>query len=197
MKVLAPLPLFAARGFKDHLSVSGSATLNEHIRTDDRCPERRSAKSRHMHPEGLVLRRSLCPQGIVNLGNLLAVSPPRTTANLLICGPAVGRPRLKNRKGLPQLDNAFRILSRSLDCYGLWGQPNSHHEYFRFHGQTFSTVGLGALISKTTDNGNFPLLLGATVVMALLVVTVNRLLWRRLYRRGFYKIQVGNMSRNR
>ena len=44
-----------------------------------------------------------------------------------------------------------------------------------------STVGLGALISRATDSGNFPVLLGATVVMALLVVTVNRLLWRRLY----------------
>ena len=55
-------------------------------------------------------------------------------------------------------------------------------EYFRFHGETISTIGLGALISRATDNGNFPLLLGATVAMALLVVTVNRLLWRRLYR---------------
>jgi NitT/TauT family transport system permease protein len=54
-------------------------------------------------------------------------------------------------------------------------------EYFRFHGQTISVTGLGALISRATDSGNFPVLLGATVVMALLVVTVNRLLWRRLY----------------
>src|ERR1700693_5578979 len=54
-------------------------------------------------------------------------------------------------------------------------------EYFRFHGQTISTIGLGALISRATDSGNFPVLLGATVVMASLVVTVNRLLWRRLY----------------
>src|SRR6266849_4070590 len=34
-------------------------------------------------------------QGIVKLGNLLAFSPPRTTANLLICGLGVGRARLK------------------------------------------------------------------------------------------------------
>ena len=54
-------------------------------------------------------------------------------------------------------------------------------EYFRFHGKTISTTGLGALISRATDSGDFPLLLGATVMMALLVVTVNRLLWRRLY----------------
>jgi PEP-CTERM motif len=33
--------------------------------------------------------------GIVNLGNLLAVSPSRAAANLLICGPGVGRARLK------------------------------------------------------------------------------------------------------
>jgi len=54
-------------------------------------------------------------------------------------------------------------------------------EYFRFHGQTFSTPGLGAVISRATDSGNFPLLLGATIVMAATVVTINRLLWRRLY----------------
>jgi NitT/TauT family transport system permease protein len=54
-------------------------------------------------------------------------------------------------------------------------------EYFRFHGQTITTTGLGAVISGATDSGNFPVLLGATIVMAALVVTVNRLLWRRLY----------------
>jgi NitT/TauT family transport system permease protein len=54
-------------------------------------------------------------------------------------------------------------------------------EYFRFHNRTFSTTGLGAVISQATDRGNFPVLLGATVVMAVIVVTVNRLLWRPLY----------------
>jgi NitT/TauT family transport system permease protein len=54
-------------------------------------------------------------------------------------------------------------------------------EYFRFQGKTIAVTGLGALISRATDSGDFPVLLGATVVMASLVVTVNRLLWRRLY----------------
>jgi NitT/TauT family transport system permease protein len=54
-------------------------------------------------------------------------------------------------------------------------------EYFHFHGQTISTTGLGAVISRATDKGDFPILLGATVVMAAMVVTINRLLWRRLY----------------
>ena len=54
-------------------------------------------------------------------------------------------------------------------------------EYFKFHGRTISTVGLGAVISHATDRGNFPLLLGATIMMATMVVTFNRLVWRRLY----------------
>jgi NitT/TauT family transport system permease protein len=55
-------------------------------------------------------------------------------------------------------------------------------EYFRLKDQTYTTVGLGATISRATDSGNFALLLGSTIVMALIVVTVNRLLWRRMYR---------------
>jgi NitT/TauT family transport system permease protein len=54
-------------------------------------------------------------------------------------------------------------------------------EYVHFRGQTFSTPGLGAVISRATDGGNFPLLLGATICLAAMVVTINRLLWRRLY----------------
>jgi NitT/TauT family transport system permease protein len=54
-------------------------------------------------------------------------------------------------------------------------------EYFHFRGQTISTLGLGAIISEATDSGNFRVLLGATVIMAMIVVTINRLVWRRLY----------------
>jgi NitT/TauT family transport system permease protein len=54
-------------------------------------------------------------------------------------------------------------------------------EYFHFQGKTFQTTGLGAVISGATDAGNFRVLLGATILMAALVVTINRLVWRRLY----------------
>ena len=54
-------------------------------------------------------------------------------------------------------------------------------EYFRFRNETFSITGLGAVISRATDAGNFPVLLGATIVISATVVTVNRLIWRRLY----------------
>jgi NitT/TauT family transport system permease protein len=54
-------------------------------------------------------------------------------------------------------------------------------EYFHFRGRTFSTIGLGSLISQATDSGNFPLLLAATITLAAMVITINRLVWRRLY----------------
>lgn len=55
-------------------------------------------------------------------------------------------------------------------------------EYFHLKDQTLSALGLGAEISRATDNGNFPLLLLATIVMATIVITINRLVWRPLYR---------------
>jgi NitT/TauT family transport system permease protein len=54
-------------------------------------------------------------------------------------------------------------------------------EYFHFKGHIYTTPGLGATISQATDTGNFHLLLAATILMAAAVVTVNRLVWRRLY----------------
>ncbi len=54
-------------------------------------------------------------------------------------------------------------------------------EYSTVQHKTYSTTGLGAIISRATESGNVAMLLGATVVMAALVVTVNRLFWRRMY----------------
>jgi NitT/TauT family transport system permease protein len=55
-------------------------------------------------------------------------------------------------------------------------------EYFHFKGLTYSTVGIGAIISAATDAKNFNLLLASTIALAAVVVTTNRLVWRRLYR---------------
>jgi len=54
-------------------------------------------------------------------------------------------------------------------------------EYFHFKGHIYTTMGLGATISQATDSGNFDRLLAATIMMAASVVTINRLVWRRLY----------------
>jgi NitT/TauT family transport system permease protein len=55
-------------------------------------------------------------------------------------------------------------------------------EYVTFGDQRFQTVGLGSLIAGAAETANFPLLLAGTITMALVVVLINRLLWRRLYR---------------
>ncbi|MGB9456075.1 MAG: ABC transporter permease subunit [Bryobacteraceae bacterium] len=55
-------------------------------------------------------------------------------------------------------------------------------EYFHFQGKIMTTLGLGAQISSATDSGNSELLLLSTMVMATLVVCVNRAVWRPLYR---------------
>jgi NitT/TauT family transport system permease protein len=55
-------------------------------------------------------------------------------------------------------------------------------EYFHFQGKIVSTAGLGSTISRASDSGRFDVLLAATLIMATVVVLINRLLWRRLYR---------------
>ena len=55
-------------------------------------------------------------------------------------------------------------------------------EYVSFGNHTYSTVGLGALIAEAVKANNYSLLLAATLTMAAVVVTINRLVWRPLYR---------------
>ncbi len=54
-------------------------------------------------------------------------------------------------------------------------------EYFELKGRTLATLGLGAQISQASNDGNYAVLLAATMIMALMVVTINRLVWRPLY----------------
>jgi NitT/TauT family transport system permease protein len=55
-------------------------------------------------------------------------------------------------------------------------------EYFHFQGKILSAPGLGSTISRASDSGRFDVLLASTLIMATVVVLINRLLWRRLYR---------------
>ncbi len=54
-------------------------------------------------------------------------------------------------------------------------------EYFHFKGHIYTTTGLGATISQATDAGDFKMLIAATIMMAATVVTINRLVWRKLF----------------
>jgi len=55
-------------------------------------------------------------------------------------------------------------------------------EYFHFQGKVVEVPGLGSTISRASDAGHFHMLLGATLIMATIVVLINRLVWRRMYR---------------
>ncbi|HEY2545682.1 MAG TPA: ABC transporter permease subunit, partial [Candidatus Acidoferrum sp.] len=55
-------------------------------------------------------------------------------------------------------------------------------EYFHFQGRIVSTTGLGSAISSASDAGRFDILLASTLIMASIVVLINRLIWRRMYR---------------
>jgi NitT/TauT family transport system permease protein len=55
-------------------------------------------------------------------------------------------------------------------------------EYFHFQGRIVSAPGLGSTISRASDAGRFDVLLASTLIMATVVVLINRLLWRKLYR---------------
>lgn len=54
-------------------------------------------------------------------------------------------------------------------------------EIVSWHGHTLKASGLGELISQATTQGQWPEIMWGIIVMCLLVVLVNRLLWRRLY----------------
>jgi NitT/TauT family transport system permease protein len=55
-------------------------------------------------------------------------------------------------------------------------------EYSDFAGNPRYVIGVGSLIAQATSAGTYPLLLAATLAMIGTVVTINRLVWRRLYR---------------
>ncbi len=55
-------------------------------------------------------------------------------------------------------------------------------EYVTFQGEVQQAWGLGARISAATYQADFDLLAAGTLVMAVMVVTINRTLWRWCYR---------------
>jgi NitT/TauT family transport system permease protein len=54
-------------------------------------------------------------------------------------------------------------------------------EYVQTPEGTFVAFGLGSIISQATAAANYPLLTAGVVTMAVAVVILNRLLWKRLY----------------
>ena len=55
-------------------------------------------------------------------------------------------------------------------------------EYFTLNHRTLTTIGLGEQITEAAAAGQSSIILLATILISLMVVTTNRLVWRRLYR---------------
>lgn len=55
-------------------------------------------------------------------------------------------------------------------------------EYVSYRGRVLIAPGLGSLITEATAKANFPLLAAGVLTMSLALVTLNRTVWRRLYR---------------
>ena len=53
-------------------------------------------------------------------------------------------------------------------------------EYVRSGGTLAQTTGLGAYISRATDAGDYPQLAAGVIVMAVVVVLINRFVWKKL-----------------
>lgn len=57
-------------------------------------------------------------------------------------------------------------------------------EYMKYEGQTLKTTGLGAVISMATGRGEFHIVAASVGIMAVTVVSFNRLVWRPLSHRA-------------
>lgn len=55
-------------------------------------------------------------------------------------------------------------------------------EIVTFKNNTIMAFGIGSIISTATNDANFPLLTASVVMMAIFVVFINRIFWKRLYR---------------
>jgi NitT/TauT family transport system permease protein len=55
-------------------------------------------------------------------------------------------------------------------------------EYVNFGGETLVTVGIGSTIAQAAAEGDYPVLLTATLTMVMAVMAFNQLVWQRLFR---------------
>jgi NitT/TauT family transport system permease protein len=74
------------------------------------------------------------------------------------------------------------LITGSLTAWGGGWNALILSEYFVYHDHTYQVMGLGALLDKATyQTGNSLMILLCLLSMVLVVIVLNRLLWRRLY----------------
>lgn len=74
------------------------------------------------------------------------------------------------------------LITGTITAVGAAWNASVVAEYVQFGGRTYATRGLGALIAQATAQGDYTLLLAATITMIFVVVASDRLFWHRLYR---------------
>jgi NitT/TauT family transport system permease protein len=92
---------------------------------------------------------------------------------------------------LPALDRWRTLILPSLFPYivtgsiaasgGAWN-ASIVAEHVQFGGRVHSVLGVGAEIAQATANGDYAMLLAATLALVITVVLINRVLWRSLYK---------------
>lgn len=73
------------------------------------------------------------------------------------------------------------LITGLITAYGGAWNATIVCEYVSFGGDIISTKGLGSLISSSSAEGKFGILLLSTLTMSFMVVAINRLLWKRLF----------------
>jgi len=74
------------------------------------------------------------------------------------------------------------IVTGSITAWGGGWNALILSEYFVYRGQTYKVLGLGALLDAATyETGNNLMILLSLLSMVVVVVSLNRLVWRRLY----------------
>ncbi|MGH7905692.1 MAG: ABC transporter permease subunit, partial [Candidatus Binataceae bacterium] len=74
------------------------------------------------------------------------------------------------------------LITGSITAWGGGWNALILSEYFVYHDHTYSVLGLGALLDAATyQTGNGAMILLSLLSMVLVVIVLNRLLWRRLY----------------
>src|SRR6185312_2521694 len=74
------------------------------------------------------------------------------------------------------------IVTGSITAWGGGWNALILSEYFVYRGHTYKVLGLGALLDTATyETGNNLMILLSLLSMVVVVVSLNRLVWRRLY----------------
>jgi NitT/TauT family transport system permease protein len=115
------------------------------------------------------------------LFNLLA-GARQVPADLKEAGRSFGLGRVATWRKLVLPTLFPSLVTGSITAWGGGWNALILSEYFVYQGSTYKVLGLGALLDEATyQTGNSVMILLSLLSMVLIVILLNRLVWRRLY----------------